>query len=328
MGAYYYDLNTYFRAQFGERVHKLTVDAGFDCPNRDGTIATGGCIYCNAQGSGTGHHARGLSIREQLERSKAPVARRFKAHKFIAYFQSFSNTYAPLPLLRQAYAEALAVPDVVGLAIGTRPDCVDNAVLDLLEAHATRHLVWIEYGLQSARDQTLAAIRRGHDVRCFIDAVARTRNRGIAICAHIILGLPGESRRDMHATARLIADLGLDGIKLHLLYVIKGTPLDRMYQRGDYRCLDQGEYADLVCDIIERLPPQMVIQRITGDPHPRELVAPAWALAKKQTIEMIHDRFAARQTRQGERYRAPTDRNRSGDDRRGQTLPPPGTGRP
>ena len=305
MGAYYYDLNTYFRARFGERVHKLTVDAGFDCPNRDGTIATGGCIYCNPQGSGTGLSTRGISIREQLERSRAPVARRFKAHKYIAYFQSFSNTYAPLPVLRKAYEEALAVPGIVGLSIGTRPDCVDDEVLALLAEYARRYLVWIEYGLQSAHDRTLAAIRRGHDVRCFVDAVTRTRNRGIAICAHVILGLPGETRRDMLATARLIADLGLDGIKLHLLYVIEGTPLAQDYRRGDYRCLEQAEYADLVCDVIERLPPRMVIQRITGDPHPRELVAPAWALAKKQTIEMIHARFKTRGTCQGSRYRPP-----------------------
>ncbi len=305
MGDYYYDLNTYFRSRFGERVHKLTVDAGFDCPNRDGTIATGGCIYCNPQGSGTGHFARGLSIREQLERSRAPVARRFKAHKFMAYFQSFTNTYAPLTNLQEAYDEALAVPGVVGLSIGTRPDCIDDDVLTLLEDYARRCLVWVEYGLQSAHDRTLAAIRRGHDVRAFIDTVRRTRHRGIAICAHVILGLPGESRSDMLATARLIADLGLDGIKLHLLYVIKDTPLAASYRRGDYRCLEQAAYADLVCDVIERLPPQMVIHRITGDPHPRELIAPDWALQKKQTIEMIHARFKTRNTRQGSRYRPP-----------------------
>ncbi len=305
MGQYYYDLNTYFRAKFGQRVHKLTVDAGFDCPNRDGRIARGGCIYCNPRGSGTGLFARGFSIRAQLERSKAPVTRRFKARKFMAYFQSYSNTYAPPAVLKRAYDEALSVADIVGLSIGTRPDCISEDALTLLSEYARRCLVWIEYGLQSAHDRTLSAIRRGHDVRCFVDAVERTRHRGIAICAHVILGLPGESRRDMLATARLIADLGLDGIKLHLLYVIKGTPLADTYRQGGYRCLTQAAYAELVCDVIERLPPEMVIQRITGDPHPRELIAPAWALQKKQTIEMIHNRFEARQTRQGSRYRAP-----------------------
>ncbi len=307
MGQYYYDLNTYFRAKFGQRVHKLTVDAGFDCPNRDGRIARGGCIYCNPQGSGTGLFARGLSIRAQLERSKAPVTRRFKARKFMAYFQSYSNTYAPPEVLKRAYDEALAVPDIVGLSIGTRPDCVDDEVLALLEQYARTHLVWIEYGLQSAHDRTLRTIHRGHDVRCFVEAVERTRNRGIAICAHMILGLPGESRRDMLATARLMGDLGLDGIKLHLLYVIKGTALADTYRLGGHRCLTQAAYADLVCDVIERLPPEMVIQRITGDPHPRELVAPAWALQKRQTIEMIHARFEARRTRQGSRFRPSTD---------------------
>ena len=305
MGQYYYDLNTYFRAKFGQRVHKLTVDAGFDCPNRDGRIARGGCIYCNPRGSGTGLFARGFSIRAQLERSKAPVTRRFKARKFMAYFQSYSNTYAPPAVLKRAYDEALSVADIVGLSIGTRPDCVDDEILALLERYARTHLVWVEYGLQSAHDRTLSAIRRGHDVRCFVDAVERTRHRGIAICAHVILGLPGESRRDMLATARLIADLGLDGIKLHLLYVIKGTPLADTYRQGGYRCLTQAAYAELVCDVIERLPPEMVIQRVTGDPHPRELIAPAWALQKKQTIKMIHNRFEARQTHQGSRYRAP-----------------------
>ncbi len=305
MGQYYYDLNTYFRAKFGQRVHKLTVDAGFDCPNRDGRIARGGCIYCNPRGSGTGLYARGFSIRAQLERSKAPVTRRFKARKFMAYFQSYSNTYAPPAVLKRAYDEALSVADIVGLSIGTRPDCVDDEILALLERYARTHLVWVEYGLQSAHDRTLSAIRRGHDVRCFVDAVERTRHRGIAICAHVILGLPGESRRDMLATARLIADLGLDGIKLHLLYVIKGTPLADTYRQGGYLCLTQAAYAELVCDVIERLPPEMVIQRVTGDPHPRELIAPAWALQKKQTIEMIHNRFEDRQTRQGSRYRAP-----------------------
>jgi hypothetical protein len=163
----YYDLNTYFRQRFGERVHKLSVDAGLTCPNRDGSKGTGGCIYCNPRGSGTGAHARGMSVGAQLEASKAAVARRFKAHRFVAYFQSFSNTYAPLAQLKAMYDEALAVPDVVGLAVGTRPDCVDEAVLALLAHYARHHLVWIEYGLQSAHDATLARIHRGHTVAAF-----------------------------------------------------------------------------------------------------------------------------------------------------------------
>jgi radical SAM protein (TIGR01212 family) len=301
----YFDLNTYFRERFGHRVHKLTVDAGLTCPNRDGTLSTTGCIYCNAQGSGTGAFARGLSVREQLEQSKIPVARRFKARKFIAYFQSYTNTYAPLETLRQRYEEALSVPDVVGLSIGTRPDCVDDAVLDLLAGYARHYLVWVEYGLQSACDDTLRRINRGHDVACFTDALERTRLRGLPVCAHVILGLPGETRRDMLATARFLADRAIDGVKLHLLYVIRGTPLEALYRQGRFHCLEQEEYARLVCDFIERLPPRTVIQRVTGDPHPKELVAPAWALRKRETFEQIQAQFQQRGSRQGLHYRSP-----------------------
>ena len=197
----YYDLNTYFRERFGHRVHKLSVDAGLTCPNRDGRVATGGCIYCNARGSGTGAHGRGLSITQQLQASRTAVARRFKAKKFIAYFQSFTNTYAPVKDLRAMYDEALAVPDMVGLTIGTRPDCVNPEILDLLEGYARTHLVWVEYGLQSAHDATLRRINRGHDVADFEQAVKATAGRGIQICVHIILGLPGESAAQMHATS-------------------------------------------------------------------------------------------------------------------------------
>lgn len=298
----YLDLNTYFRERFGHRVHKLTVDAGMTCPNRDGTLSTRGCIYCNAQGSGTGALARGLSIREQLEQSKVPVARRFKARKFMAYFQSYTNTYAPIETLARCYDEALSVDDVIGLAVGTRPDCADNAVLDLLASYARRYLVWIEYGLQSACDQTLHRINRGHDVACFTDALKRARQRGLPVCAHVILGLPGETRSDMLATARLLADLAIDGVKLHLLYVIRDTPLETWYRQGNFQCLEQQQYAELVCDFIEHLPPQTIIQRVTGDPHPKELVAPDWALQKRDTFDWIQRIFKERDSRQGLRY--------------------------
>jgi uncharacterized protein len=295
----YRDLNTYFRSLFGCRVHKVTVDAGLDCPNRDGTIATGGCIYCNAKGSGTGAHRQGISITRQIERSKARIARRFKTNKLMAYFQSFSNTYASVEHLRALYEEALAIEEVVGLAVGTRPDCVSSAVLDLLESYTHNHLIWIEYGLQSAHDRTLSRINRGHDVACFEKAVAATRNRKINICAHVILGLPGESRQDMLETADAIAAMGIDGIKLHLLYVVRGTPVEALYRDGQYRCLDQQEYADLICEFIERLPERMIIQRLTGDPHPKELVAPAWSLQKRETMDLIHTRFKEKNTWQG-----------------------------
>ena len=298
----YNDLNTYLRNIFGCRVQKITVDAGLTCPNRDGTLSHGGCIYCNIRGSGTGAHAKGLSITRQLANGKNSLSRRYKAKKFIAYFQSFSNTYAPLPELQRLYDEALKVDDIVGLSIGTRPDCVDEAVLDLLQEYARHHLIWIEYGLQSARDATLAYINRGHDVQCFIDAVEKTRNRGIKICAHVILGLPHENRQDMMHTATTIAKLGIDGIKLHLLYVVKGTPLEALYRKGEFKCLEQPAYVDLVCDFLERIPAEMIIQRLTGDPHRKELAAPQWSLKKTETLSLIRQTLEKRDSWQGKYF--------------------------
>lgn len=295
----YYDLNTYLRNTFGCRVQKITVDAGFTCPNRDGSISTGGCIYCNEKGSGTGAFQQGVSISNQLVAGKQKLFKRYKAKKFIAYFQSFTNTYAPIETLRKVYEEALAIEDVVGLSIGTRPDCVDEPILDLLQGYAKHHLIWIEYGLQSAHDDTLRAINRGHDAACFQQAVQATQNRGIKICAHVILGLPGENRSHILETAEFIAQLGIDGIKLHLLYIIRGTALEKLYQEGRYRCLSQDVYADLVCDFLERMPNEMIIQRLTGDPHPHELVAPQWSLRKAETLAHIKRRLEDRNTWQG-----------------------------
>jgi len=301
MAKRYNDFNTHLRGLFGCRVQKITIDAGLSCPNRDGTISTGGCIYCNVRGSGTGAYAQGISITEQLIRGKNALAKRYKAKKFLAYFQSFSNTYASLDRLKRLYEEALAVEDVVGLSIGTRPDCIDEAILDLVSGYVNDYLVWMEYGLQSARDETLSLINRGHDVQCFKQAVAATKNRGINICAHVILGLPHENRTHMLQTAEMIAGMGIDGVKIHLLYVIKGTPLEALYRQGKYRCLSQEEYVDLVCDFLECLPKDMVIQRLTGDPHPEEIVAPEWSLKKSQTLFLIEDTLERRDSRQGKR---------------------------
>ena len=301
MNKRYNDLNTYLRSLFGCRVQKITIDAGLSCPNRDGTISSGGCIYCNTRGSGTGAAARGLTITEQLLLGKRALTRRYKAKKFLAYFQSFSNTYGPAQKLKLLYDEALAVEDIVGLSIGTRPDCVGPSVLELLQGYAQRHLIWVEYGLQSASDATLALINRGHDVQCFKDAVSATANRGIKICAHVILGLPHESREDMLHTARTLAGLEIDGIKLHLLYVVKGTRLETLYRQGKFSCLEQREYVDLVCDFLERIPRHVIIQRLTGDPHPEELAAPQWSLKKSETLALINTTLAERDSWQGKR---------------------------
>ena len=295
----YNDLNTYLKSIFGCRVQKITVDAGLTCPNRDGTISTAGCIFCNASGSGSGAFDRGLSITDQLLQGKNFLSRRYKARKFIAYFQSYSNTYAPPEILKRLYDESLAVEDIVGLAIGTRPDCVSEPVLDLLQAYTPDYLIWIEFGLQSANDETLKFINRGHDLKCFKKAIKKTSNRGIKICVHVILGLPHENRRDMLHTARTIAELGVDGIKLHLLYVVKGTRLEAYYRQGKYACLEQQEYVDLVCDFIERIPSDIIIQRLTGDPHPPELAAPKWALKKSETLAKIRNTLEKRDSWQG-----------------------------
>ncbi|MFH2064872.1 MAG: TIGR01212 family radical SAM protein [Pseudomonadota bacterium] len=295
----YNDFNTWLKEQFGERVQKITVDAGFSCPNRDGTLSTGGCIYCNPKGSGTGAFAGKISITDQLLQGKEALGRRYKAKKFFAYFQSFTNTYGPVEKLKSVYEEALAVDDIIGLSIGTRPDCVNQEILDLLEQYARQSMIWIEYGLQSIHDRTLDIINRGHDFPCFQNAVLLTQNRNIKICVHVILGLPGETRAQMLETAEALSRMNIDGIKLHLLYVIKGTGMETLYRAGTYQCLEQQEYVDLVCDFLERTPWNVVIQRLTGDPHPHELTAPEWSLKKAETLAMIHDQLEKRNTRQG-----------------------------
>lgn len=295
----FYDLNTYFRDIFGCRVQKITVDAGLNCPNRDGTISEHGCIYCNSKGSGTGAHERGLSVSEQLVSGKAALSKRYNAKKFIAYFQSFSNTYAPYEKLKNLYDEALSVEEIVGLSIGTRPDCINESVLNLLQNYSKDYLVWMEYGLQSANDSTLLLINRGHDFECFRQAVELTKGRNIKICAHVILGLPGEEKNQMLETAKAVRDLQIDGIKIHLLYVIKGTKMEELYLNGGFRCLEQEEYCGIVCDFLELLPEEMVIQRLTGDPHRNELVAPLWAAEKAKTLSMIKEILVKRDSWQG-----------------------------
>jgi len=301
-GLPYLDLNTHLRRRFGERVQKVTLDAGLSCPNRDGRVGVGGCLYCNARGSGTGAWAAGLSISNQLQEGISRLSRRYGARRVIAYFQSFSNTYAPLTRLRSLYQEALAFPQVVGLSIGTRPDCLEEEVLDLLCSYARDWLVWLELGLQSAHDATLKKLNRGHDVASFTQGVTRAASRGLEVIAHIILGLPGEGPEEMAATAAYLAKLPLQGVKIHLLYVIQGSGLAKLYQQGDYQCLSEVDYISRVVDFIELLPPSMVIHRLTGDPHPEELLAPAWCRDKSRVLRRIKEEFARRGSRQGMRF--------------------------
>jgi len=298
----YSDYNAYLRELFGERVQKISIDAGLSCPNRDGRLSRLGCIYCNEKGSGSGLSEKGLSIREQIEAGKIGSMKKYKAKKFLAYFQSYSNTYTTVDHMKALYDEALSCDGMVGMAIGTRPDCIDPEKLDLIQTYAKDYLVWIEYGLQSVHDDTLKRINRGHTFQDFSRAVDLTRNRGIQICTHVILGLPGENRDMMLETARTLADGGINGIKIHLLYVIRGTPLEKLWQRGEYTPMEQAEYVEMVCDFLELLPKHIIIQRITGDPHPDELRAPLWAARYRETFNLIQDLLEKRDTFQGRRY--------------------------
>ena len=299
----YRDYNGYLRGIFGERVQKISLDAGLGCPNRDGTISDKGCIFCDRRGSGTGAMIdHGLSIDEQMVRARSIVKKRYQAKKFIAYFQSFTNTYAPLHHLKALYDKALAHEDMVGLSVATRPDCIDMGILKLLAGYAKDYLVWIEYGLQSAHDTTLKRINRGHDVACFERSVGMANEWGLNICAHIILGLPGENHTMMLQTARYLSNLPVQGIKIHLMYVVKGTPLADLYRKREFRCLWQEEYTDLVVNFLELLPRHMVIQRLTGDPLKSELVAPIWAKEKTANLKNIREMFERRNTWQGRLY--------------------------
>jgi hypothetical protein len=290
------------KREFGCRVQRISVDAGFSCPNRDGLLDSGGCIFCSGSGSGAYSIRRDLSVAGQIEDGKEVMRRKYKAQRFIAYFQAYSNTYATVDQLRPLYSEALSVPDVVGLIVATRPDCVPEEVLDYLQELSRRTYLWLELGIQSIHDRTLTFINRRHDHACSMDAVQRATSRGLHVCAHVILGLPGETREEMLATAGELNRLGVAGVKLHLLYVMKGTRLAEMYGRGEVQVLDRDEYAGLVCDFLERLDPRILIHRLTGDGGHDSLVAPLWSLKKFEVLNLIDAELVRRGTRQGSRF--------------------------
>jgi radical SAM protein (TIGR01212 family) len=285
---------------FGCRVHRISVDAGFSCPNRDGSVGSGGCIFCSDQGSGSFGIARGENIADQLEHGKEVMVRKYKAKKFLAYFQPYTNTYASTATLSNLYDAALAVSDIVGLIVGTRPDCLPAEIMDLLAEYGRRTWFWLELGMQSPLDRTLRAIRRGHDSAVFLDAAREVKRRGILLSVHVILGLPGESRAEMLSGAALLNELGVDAVKIHLLHVSRGTALAELYEKGEIGLLEKDEYVGLVCDFLERLDPRIFIQRLTGDGG-RDLVAPLWSAAKFEVLNAIDDELARRDSRQGSR---------------------------
>ncbi len=299
----YYDLKSYWINRFGCRVHKLPIDAGFTCPNRDGRVASGGCIYCDGRGSALRQAGALPAVGDQIRRGKAFYKARGKSEKFVAYFQTFTNTYAPVVRLRALYDEALADEEVIGLSIGTRPDCVPDETLAMIRSYAERSHVWLEFGLQSIHDRTLAAINRGHDSACFRDAVRRAAGGPILICVHVIVGLPGESRGEILETAREIAALPIQGIKIHSLLALAGTELGARYQRGEVETMAREEYVGTVCDILELLPPEMVVQRLTAEGYREIFLGPEWAGNKLAVLSAIDRELERRDSWQGKKWK-------------------------
>ncbi|MCH7751135.1 MAG: TIGR01212 family radical SAM protein [Planctomycetes bacterium] len=302
-GLRYQAYNFVLRQRFGTRVQKVSVDAGFTCPNVDGTVAKGGCTFCDNRSFSPSRRLPRAGILGQIDQSIARMRRRYKnCQHFLAYFQPATNTYAPVDKLRTLYEEALSHPQVVGLAVGTRSDCVPDEVLDLLEELAGRTYVSVEYGMQTMHNRSLDWMNRGHHHDSFLDAVERSRGRGFEICAHAILGLPGESHDDMLATARELARVNIDAVKLHNLYCVKNTPLADQVAAGEVELMGRDDYVRTVVDFLELLPPTMVVERISGDAPPDYFVGPSWCLDKPAVKAAIEAEFERRDTWQGAKY--------------------------
>ncbi|MDA8441331.1 MAG: TIGR01212 family radical SAM protein [Peptococcaceae bacterium] len=295
----YHSLNFHLRQVFGQKVFKISLDAGFNCPNRDGSLGTGGCIYCSARGSGDFAGDASLELKTQFQTVREKLQTKWSHAKYIGYFQAYTNTYGSADDIKNMYIAILTEKDVVGLAIATRPDCLPAAILDLLQVLNRQTYLWVELGLQTSHDRTLSLINRGHDYQAFVTAVEVLCSREIQVCAHIILGLPGESREDMMATASRIARLPLAGLKIHLLHVLRGTPLAQLYEQGGVKLLGQKEYTELVVDILEILPPHIVIHRLTGDGPPEDLIGPLWSRKKWEVLNGIDAELQQRNTWQG-----------------------------
>lgn len=290
------------KRRFGCKVQRISVDAGFTCPNRDGSLDSEGCIFCGGHGSGSYGIRRDLAVAAQLEDGKEVMRRKYRASKFIAYFQAYSNTYAEVRRLREMFNEALSVPDVAGLIVATRPDCLPDDVLDYLRELSCQTYLWLELGIQSMYNRSLKLLNRRHDHSCSVDAAQRAGSRGLRVCAHVILGLSGETREEMLAMAGELNRLGVDGVKLHLLHVMKGTRLAEMYRRGEVEVMGRDDYAGLVCDFLELLDPRILIHRLTGDGGHDNLIAPLWSLKKFEVLNLIDAEMERRGTSQGIRF--------------------------
>jgi radical SAM protein (TIGR01212 family) len=330
----YRSLRSYLQSRYPHPVRKISIDAGFTCPNRNGTLGEGGCTYCRNESFVPGptdetrperathpdgkseemsspdatHVSSGRiqfsgpteSISSQIERGQEKLRKRLGVEHAVAYFQAYTNTYAPVDVLKSLYDEAVSVPGIVGLSIGTRPDCVSDEVMALLECYVRDDFeVWLEIGLQSAHDRTLQEINRGHGVAEFLDAVTRAKKHRLRVCAHVILGLPNETREEMIETAKVLTMAGIDGVKIHPLHVVRGTVLEETYEMGEYTPLELEEYVSLVCEFLERLSPDIVVHRLTGEAQGDTLVAPFWCKAKSSVLEAIDRELDERDSYQG-----------------------------
>lgn len=283
----YYSLNHYLRDVFGEKVYKISLDAGFTCPNRDGTLGTRGCIFCSKGGSGDFAQSRELTITEQIEAGKKRVENKVKSGKYIAYFQAFTNTYAPVHVLKSKFEEAIIHKDIVALSVATRPDCLPDAVIELLKRLNNIKPVFVELGLQTIHKSTADYIRRGYDLPVYDEAVKKLKSIGVNVVVHIILGLPGESKEDMLRTVEYVCGSGIDGIKLQLLHVLKNTDLEADYKAGKFNALEFDEYLDIIKSCLEIIPRNIVIHRLTGDGAKKDLIAPMWSADKKRVLNTI-----------------------------------------
>lgn len=301
-GKRYHSLNYFLREKFGEKVFKISLDAGFSCPNRDGTISKGGCVFCSERGSGDFAGDRCFSITKQFEDIKAMMNKKWKDGKYIAYFQAYTNTYAPIDVLKAKYEEAVTQDDVVGLAIATRPDCLKDEVLNLLEEYSKKVYTWVELGLQTSKDDTAKLINRGYKLEVFEEAVKKLRERNIDVVVHVIFGLPGESREDMLNTIEYLSQMDVQGIKLHLLHLMKNTPLEILYNKGMLKLLEMEEYLELITTAITMLPEEIVVHRLTGD-APRELlIGPIWSLRKWEVLNAIDKKLQDEDLYQGKNF--------------------------
>lgn len=299
----YHTWNYCLRQTFGEKVFKVSLNAGFTCPNVDGKVSRGGCIYCSREGSGDFAGNPADSLRKQFTEIKTMMHKKWPHAKYIAYFQAFTNTYAPVEVLKERYEAVLDFEDVVGISISTRPDCLPDDVVDYLAELNKRTNLWVELGLQTIHDKTSEIINRGHTYQDFLDGLKKLQDKNIKVVVHIINGLPGEDRDMMMQTAKAVADMGVDGIKIHLLHVIKNTPLRKFLEDGRVVPMEMDDYISLVCDQLEILPPEMVVHRLTGDGKRDELLAPMWSLKKWEVLNRIDDEMKRRGTFQGSKYK-------------------------